>query len=73
MYHLCPLINMKFSVRFSIGRARYATKMNLRGERIEWLKANRSQDLQTFLQYVKDPKIQAGLEFYIQSLKNKAN
>lgn len=51
--------------------ARAITKMNFRGKDIAELKNNREQDLQTFLGFVNSPKVQKGLEMYMQSLKAK--
>lgn len=51
--------------------ARAITKKNLRGKDLAELENDREGDLQTFLFYVNQPKVQKGLELYLQSLKAK--
>lgn len=51
--------------------ARAYTKLDLRGKDIENLKNNREADLQHFLSFVNNPKVQKGLELYLESLKAK--
>ena len=47
------------------------SKMGLRQETVDWLLANRDKDLKAFVDYVSQPKVQQGLELYLQSLKKK--
>ncbi|KAF7995474.1 hypothetical protein HCN44_006581 [Aphidius gifuensis] len=51
--------------------ARIKTKLDLRGEQLQWLIKNREADTQDFLYYIRQPKVQAGLELYLQSLKKQ--
>lgn len=51
--------------------ARAITKKNLRGKDISDLENNREADLQNFLFFVNQPKVQKGLELYLESLKTK--
>lgn len=51
--------------------ARAMTKKNCRGQDIAELENNREADLLNFLSFVNQPKVQKGLEFYLQSLKTK--
>lgn len=51
--------------------ARAITKSNLRGRDIAELENNREKDLQNFLFFVNQPKVQKGLELYLESLKSK--
>lgn len=51
--------------------ARAFTKLNCRGKAIAELENNREEDLQKFLFFVNNPKVQKGLELYLQSLKTK--
>lgn len=48
-----------------------ATKLGLRNNAITWLKNNRQKDTEIFINFVQAPKVQAGLELYLQSLKKK--
>lgn len=50
---------------------RKMTKLGVRQETVDWLLANREKDLKTFLDYITQPKVQQGLELYLQSLKKK--
>ncbi|XP_043482302.1 enoyl-CoA delta isomerase 1, mitochondrial-like [Leptopilina heterotoma] len=47
------------------------TKLQLRNNLISWLKNNRQKDTEIFVNFVTSPKVQAGLEMYLQSLKKK--
>lgn len=51
--------------------ARALTKLNCRGKDLAKLEKNREADLQTFLSFVNNPKVQKGLELYLESLKAK--
>lgn len=51
--------------------ARALTKKNFRGKDIAALENHREQDLQQFLFFVNQPKVQKGLEMYLASLKKK--
>lgn len=51
--------------------ARAITKKNLRGKDLAELENNREADLQNFLFFLNQPKVQKGLELYLQSLKAK--
>lgn len=51
--------------------ARANTKNLLREAAIKRLEENKEEDLQSFLNYVKLPAVQKGLEIYMQSLKKK--
>lgn len=51
--------------------ARAGTKLNCRGKDLAELKNNREQDMHTFLSFVNSPKVQKGLEMYMQALKAK--
>lgn len=51
--------------------ARALTKKNFRGKDIAALENNREADLQQFLFFVNQPKVQKGLEVYLASLKKK--
>lgn len=51
--------------------ARALTKKNLRGKDITDLENSREADLQNFLFFVNQPKVQKGLELYLESLKTK--
>lgn len=53
------------------GLPRRMSKMGLRQETVDWLLANRDKDLKAFVDYVSQPKVQQGLELYLQSLKKK--
>lgn len=50
---------------------RKMTKLGVRQETVDWLLANREKDLKIFLDYITQPKVQQGLELYLQSLKKK--
>lgn len=50
---------------------RKVTKLGLRQGTVDWLLANREKDLKTFIDYITQPKVQQGLELYLQSLKKK--
>ncbi|XP_068618387.1 enoyl-CoA delta isomerase 1, mitochondrial-like [Battus philenor] len=52
--------------------ARSITKQKIREGPLVRLKNNREQDVAEFLNYLKNPKIQQGLEMYIQALKMKS-
>lgn len=47
------------------------TKLQLRNNLISWLKNNREKDTEIFVNFVMNPRVQAGLEIYLQSLKKK--
>lgn len=51
--------------------ARSMTKIQYRAETINWLVKNKELDLNQFLTFVNDPKVQKGLELYLESLKKK--
>lgn len=51
--------------------ARALTKKTYRGKDIAELEANREEDLQRFLFFVNQPKVQKGLELYLESLRSK--
>lgn len=51
--------------------ARAITKKAFRGRDIAALEKTREQDLQLFCFAVDNPKVQKGLELYMESLKNK--
>jgi 3,2-trans-enoyl-CoA isomerase len=51
--------------------ARSASKQMFRSKDIQELENNREQDLQLFLRTVMEPKIQEGLEVYLDSLKSR--
>ncbi|KAG8236577.1 hypothetical protein J437_LFUL015763 [Ladona fulva] len=51
--------------------ARKLTKLSFRREPLEWLQKNKEADLNMFLNFVNQPKVQMGLELYMASLKNK--
>ncbi|XP_049860175.1 enoyl-CoA delta isomerase 1, mitochondrial-like [Schistocerca gregaria] len=51
--------------------ARSMTKVQYRAETINWLVKNKESDLNQFLTFVNDPKVQKGLELYLESLKKK--
>lgn len=51
--------------------ARAMTKEILRGDVVNKLAKNKDKDLQVFLQVITQPKVQQGLEFYINMLKEK--
>lgn len=51
--------------------ARALTKKTLRGKDIADLEDNREHDLQKFLFFVNSPKVQKGLELYLEALKAK--
>lgn len=63
----------KFLAQFAKipAEARTFTKKNLRGKDVADLENNREADLQNFLFFVNQPKVQKGLELYLESLKNK--
>lgn len=52
--------------------ARTLTKQQLRGKAIQKLQNTKQQDLDHFLFFVNQPKVQKGLEMYLESLKKKA-
>ncbi|CAB3220551.1 unnamed protein product [Arctia plantaginis] len=52
--------------------ARAITKQRIREQPLAWMKKNRTQDTQEFLNYLQNPKVQQALEMYIQILKMKA-
>lgn len=51
--------------------ARALTKRSLRGKDIAALEDDREHDLQKFLFFVNSPKVQKGLELYMEALKAK--
>lgn len=51
--------------------ARALTKQNFRIKEIQELEDNRTNDVDLFVSVVSSPKVQQGLELYIQSLKAK--
>ena len=51
--------------------ARAYTKKLLRSKDIAELENNREADVQTFIAFVTNPKVQKGLELYLESLKTK--
>lgn len=51
--------------------ARAITKKNLRGKEIADLENNREADLQNFLLFANQPKVQKGLGMYLEALKAK--
>ncbi|XP_045450662.1 enoyl-CoA delta isomerase 1, mitochondrial-like [Melitaea cinxia] len=53
--------------------ARAVTKQRIRQGAIERLQKNRKADLEDFLHYLNQPKIQQSLEMYIQMLKMKSS
>lgn len=53
-------------------QARSMTKQALRSKDIMELEDNRSQDVELFVYAVSQPKVQKGLEIYLESLKKKA-
>ncbi|KAG6444685.1 hypothetical protein O3G_MSEX003507 [Manduca sexta] len=52
--------------------ARGITKQRYREPALNWLSANREQDLNEFMAFLQNPKVQQSLEMYIQNLKKKA-
>lgn len=48
------------------------TKQKIRERPLVRLQKNRQQDTEEFLGFLKNPKIQEGLEMYIQALKQRA-
>lgn len=52
--------------------ARSVTKQKIRERPLVRLQKNRQQDTAEFLGFLKNPKIQEGLEMYIQALKQRA-
>ncbi|EZA60296.1 hypothetical protein DMN91_011020 [Ooceraea biroi] len=50
---------------------RGATKLEVRNDLIQWMKENQEADVNKFLTYIQLPKVQAGLKFYIEHLKQK--
>lgn len=52
--------------------ARAYSKEILRGDIVNKLVKNREQDLKNFIQFISQPQVQQGLEFYISSLKEKS-
>lgn len=53
------------------GFGRTGTKLDLRNDLIQWMKKNKQADIDVFVNYIHSPKIQAGLKFYVESLKQK--
>lgn len=51
--------------------ARAITKQQFRGRDLAALRKNRQTDLATFLSVIQEPKVQAGLGLYMESLKKK--
>jgi len=51
--------------------ARAMTKAGFRQDTLNWLKKNQELDLKIFLDFCNQPKVQQGLELYMQSLKKK--
>lgn len=52
--------------------ARAITKQRYREGPLAWLQQNRRQDIDEFLQFLQNPKVQQSLEMYIQNLKKKS-
>lgn len=52
--------------------ARMFTKHSLRSKDIQALADKKEEDIQTFLTFVNDPRVQKGLEMYLEALKKKA-
>lgn len=63
----------KFLLRFTriSPDARALTKKLFRGKDLAELEKSREKDLQLFLSVVVEPKVQKGLELYLESLKKK--
>lgn len=63
----------KFLLQFAkvSADARALTKKTLRAKDIAELENNREQDLQKFIFFVNMPKVQKGLELYLEALKAK--
>lgn len=53
------------------GLGRGTTKMEMRKDLIEWFNKNKEADTENFLKLIQLPKVQAGLKFYIEFLKQK--
>ncbi|KAG8286943.1 dodecenoyl-CoA isomerase [Homalodisca vitripennis] len=51
--------------------ARNLTKLDFRKDTLDWLRNNQELDLKRFVDYTNQPKVQQGLELYLQSLKKK--
>lgn len=66
----CEKFLLKFSKIDSTARA--ITKKSFRGRDIAALEKNREQDVQLFCFAVDNPKVQKGLELYLESLKKKS-
>lgn len=52
--------------------ARALTKQKIRGDALAWLQKNRQADLEEFLTFVTNPKVQQSLEIYLEILKQKS-
>lgn len=52
-------------------QARAMTKQIFRGKELVALEKNREEDVQWFLASCSDPKVQKGLELYLESMKKK--
>lgn len=52
--------------------ARSVTKLRVRQDALQKLKANRAGDVKEFLDFLANPKVQQALEMYMQSLKKKS-
>lgn len=53
----------------ALGRSK--TKLLLREPNLRWMKENREKDVKDFVTFAQSPPVQAGLKFYIESLKRK--
>ncbi|XP_022187752.2 enoyl-CoA delta isomerase 1, mitochondrial [Nilaparvata lugens] len=51
---------------------RKMTKLEFREATVNWLVNNKEKDLQIFLSYINQPKVQEGLGMYLESLKKKS-
>ncbi|RZF38576.1 hypothetical protein LSTR_LSTR010909 [Laodelphax striatellus] len=51
---------------------RKMTKLEFREATVNWLLNNKEKDLQIFLNYINQPKVQEGLGMYLESLKKKS-
>ncbi|KAL0101040.1 hypothetical protein PUN28_018713 [Cardiocondyla obscurior] len=51
--------------------ARSLTKLELRKDLIQWMENNKEADIDTFVNYILSPKVQAGLKLYVERLKQK--
>lgn len=67
----CEAFMAKFSKISPLARS--TTKMNVRGGIVKKLVERREEDLKIFLGSVTHPKVQKGLEMYLQALKAKSS